>query len=75
VDLDEDDEVIDVKSFVIDNGKLSKISQDKRLIFELDEYGVIQLFHQSIVDILESSGLKGFRFIPVKDWNDNIAFH
>lgn len=74
VDLD-DDEVVDVKSFVIDSEKLSKIPHDMRLIFELDEYGVIQLFHKEIVDILESSNLRGLRFIPVKKWNDNVAFN
>lgn len=75
VDLDDDGDVTDVKSFVIDNVALLKISEDQRLVFELDEYGVIQLFHKSIVDVIESAGLKGLRFIPVKKWNDNAAFN
>jgi hypothetical protein len=75
IDLDDDGDVTDVKSFSIDNDRLLKIAENQRLVFELDEYGVIQLFHKSIVDVIESAGLKGLRFIPVKKWNDNAAFH
>ncbi len=67
--------VSDVTSFVLDNEVLIKTPEEKRLIFKVREYGVIQLFHQSIVDVIESAGLKGLRFIPVKKWNDNAAFH
>jgi hypothetical protein len=77
-DIDEDEEggyVSDVKSLVIDSEALLKIPEEKRLIFEVKEYGVIQLFHKSIVDVIESAGLKGLRFIPVKKWNDNAAFN
>ncbi len=67
--------VSDVRSLVIDSEALLKIPEEKRLIFKVREYGVIQLFHKSIVDVIESEGLKGLRFIPVKKWNDNAAFH
>jgi hypothetical protein len=75
---DEDDEVdnvLDVKTLVIDSDLLLKTPEENRLIFKVREYGVIQLFHKSIVDVIESAGLKGLRFIPVKKWNDNAAFH
>jgi hypothetical protein len=75
-DIDESDvRVSDVRSFTLDSEKLKRIPEEQRLVFKVREYGVIQLFHQSIVDILVSSGLKGFRFIPVKEWNDNVAFN
>jgi hypothetical protein len=77
-DIDEDEDggyVSDVKTLVIDSELLLKIPEKKRLIFKVREYGVIQLFHKSIVDVIESAGLKGLRFIPVKKWNDNAAFH
>jgi hypothetical protein len=67
--------VSDVRSLVIDSEALLKIPEEQRLIFKVREYGVIQLFHKSIVDVIESAGLKGLRFIPVKKWNDNAAFH
>lgn len=75
VDLDEDGDVVDVKSFTIDSNTLMKVPEDQRMVFELDEYGTLQLFHKSIVEIIESAGLKGLRFIPVKEWNDNVAFN
>jgi hypothetical protein len=77
-DIDEDEEdgyISDVKSFVIDSELLLKTPEKNRLVFKVREYGVIQLFHKSIVDVIESAGLKGLRFIPVKKWNDNAAFH
>ena len=67
--------VSDVRSLVIDSEALLKIPEDQRLIFKVREYGVIQLFHKTIVDVIEAAGLKGLRFIPVKKWNDNAAFH
>lgn len=67
--------VKDVTSFILDNELLIKTPEEKRLIFKVREYGVIQLFHKSIVDIIEDAGLKGLRFIPVIKWNDNVAFH
>ncbi len=75
-DIDENEiRVRNVKTLVIDSVELLKIPEENRLIFKVREYGVIQLFHKSIVDVIESAGLKGLRFIPVKKWNDNAAFH
>jgi len=77
-DIDEDEKggyVSDVKSLIIDSEALLKTPEKNRLIFKVREYGVIQLFHKTIVDVIESAGLKGLRFIPVKKWNDNAAFH
>lgn len=75
-DIDEDElRVSDVRTFKLDSEKLNAIPVEKRLIFKLREYGVIQLFHKSIVGIIEEANLEGLRFIPVNDWNDNVAFH
>lgn len=79
VKLDKDDDsvdnILDVKSIFINSDLLANIPEEQRLIFKVREYGVIQLFHKTIVDVIEAAGLKGLRFIPVKKWNDNAAFH
>jgi hypothetical protein len=66
--------VRDVRSFSLDSARLAKIPEEQRLIFVVREYPIFYLFHQSIVDIVESANLKGMRFIPVRKWNDNAHF-
>ena len=73
VDLDDGD-IFDLRSFTLNSEKLSNTPEQKRLVFELYEYSTIKLFHQSVVDKIESANLKGMRFIPVKEWSDNLAF-
>jgi hypothetical protein len=66
--------VDDVRSFSLDSARLAKIPEEQRLIFVVREYPIFYLFHQSVVDIVESANLKGMRFIPVRKWNDNAHF-
>ena len=64
-----------VEKFTLDSEKLSKIPLEKRLVFRMKEYGVYNMFHQSVVDHLNKFDLKGMRFIPVTSWNDNAHFN
>jgi hypothetical protein len=67
--------VSDVEKFTLDSEKLSQIPLEKRLVFRMKEYGVYNMFHQSVVDHLNKFDLKGMRFIPVTSWNDNAHFN
>ncbi len=67
--------VSDVEKFTLDSEKLSQIPLEKRLVFRMKEYGVYNIFHQSVVDHLNKFDLKGMRFIPVTSWNDNAHFN
>ena len=67
--------VAGVEKFTLDSEKLSQIPLEKRLVFRMKEYGVYNIFHQSVVDHLNKFDLKGMRFIPVTSWNDNAHFN
>jgi hypothetical protein len=67
--------VSDVEKFTLDSEKLSQIPLEKRLVFRMKEYGVYNIFHQSVVDHLNKFDLKGMRFIPVTSWNDNAHYN
>ena len=67
--------VAGVEKFTLDSEKLSQIPLEKRLVFRMKEYGVYNMFHQSVVDHLNKFDLKGMRFIPVTSWNDNAHFN
>lgn len=67
--------VTSVEKFTLDSEKLSQIPLEKRLVFRMKEYGVYNMFHQSVVDHLNKFDLKGMRFIPVTSWNDNAHFN
>jgi len=76
IDYDEEiQSVCSVEKFTLDSEKLSKIPLEKRLVFRMKEYGVYNMFHQSVVDHLNKFDLKGMRFIPVTSWNDNAHFN
>jgi len=67
--------VTGVEKFTLDSEKLSQIPLEKRLVFRMKEYGVYNMFHQSVVEHLNKFDLKGMRFIPVTSWNDNAHFN
>jgi len=64
-----------IRGFSINEEVLNKIPFEKRQIFFLDESAFIKLFHESIVEKMMNSGLKGFRFIKASQWGDNSAFN
>ena len=67
--------VSSVESFTLDSEKLSKIPLEKRLVFAMDEYSILNIFHKSVVDHLNKFDLKGMQFIPVTSWDDNAHFN
>jgi len=71
---DEIEAVTALESFELDSEKLSRIPLRDRMVFRMEEYPRLNIFHESIVDAVEQEGLKGMRFIPVKKWSDNSYF-
>lgn len=75
VTIDEDlDDIEDLRSFSLDEKKLFDIDLKDRLVFILWEYPSIYICHKSIKNKIESTHSIGIRFIPIKEWSDDINF-
>ncbi|BCE02016.1 imm11 family protein [Marinicellulosiphila megalodicopiae] len=74
LDIDETGYIDSIKSISIDAEILNKIPLEERQIFFLDESAYIKLFHQSIVEKIQATDMKGFQFVKVKDWSIHSAF-
>ena len=57
-----------IEKAVIDKEKLSNIPLEERLVYMAKESRAFQMYHQSIVDIINSVKPKGFVFVPVEEW-------
>jgi len=63
-----------IEELALDEKKLSKIPEEERLIFRLDESTSIYLFHESIVNKIKNINPTGIKFYRVDDWDDGVAF-
>jgi hypothetical protein len=57
-----------IDRFNLDNAILEKIPLEERLIFRLDEYKTMKLYHKSIVDAIMAVNPVGVQFTKVEDW-------
>ena len=73
-DVDEDGDIDSYKRLVLDYEKLNKIPEDQRLIFWLWEDPMTCIVHQKFVDKYNEAGLKGARFVPIEQYNEETAF-
>lgn len=73
--IDESDgDILDVSKISLNTEELATYSDYKRLIFRIEEYSSIILFHEKIKKAIMDVDPIGFRFIPVEEWNDGSAF-
>lgn len=66
--------IISMDTIVLDNKKIEKIPLKDRLIFIPKEYGSYEIFHESIVEKIDSLEPTGLTWTNLLDWNDNINF-
>ena len=66
--------IVGVRKLALDEEKLSEISEAKRLMFELDEYISIVLWHRRIVEAIEAVSPTGIRFWPAEGWGESAPF-
>ena len=63
-----------ITKVVLDREKLSQIPLEKRLVYVAKESMLFQLYHQSIVDVINSVKPKGFVFVPIEEWYPEIIY-
>ena len=63
-----------VKKLVLDKKNLSAIPLKKRLIFRLKEDVAYQLFHVSIVEVIQAVKPEGVGFTNIENWNEGSFF-
>lgn len=61
-----------IKKVVLNKEALSKIPLSERLCIRAKENFTFQLYHKSIVNIINSVNPHGLKFIPVEDWYTGI---
>ncbi|MCJ8314504.1 MAG: hypothetical protein HRU38_20465 [Saccharospirillaceae bacterium] len=66
--------IMSYKKLVLDQEILNNIPEEKRLIFWLREDPMICIVHQKFVDVYNEAGLKGARFVPIEQYNEETAF-
>jgi len=69
------DYIKSIRGFSIDPDLLDRIPFEDRRIFFLEESAFIKVFHESIVEKIINTDMKGFRFVKVSQWGDNSAFN
>ena len=71
--IDEDD-ILDIKSLVLDEKILGDIPLENRLVFVLAEYTSTYLFHQSIKDAIMAIKPEALQFIQATQWGSSVVF-
>ncbi|BCE02020.1 imm11 family protein [Marinicellulosiphila megalodicopiae] len=66
--------IISYEKLVLNYEVLNNIPEDQRLIFWLWERPSTRIVHQKFVDIYNEAGLKGARFVPIEQYNEETAF-
>ena len=74
VDLDAHGFVFAYEKLILDYEVLNNIPEAQRLIFWLREVPMVCIVHQKFVDTYNESGLKGVRFVPIEQYNEETAF-
>ncbi len=73
--IDEDDgDILDIKTLVLDEDILSDIPLERRLIFVLAESTSTYLFHQSIKDAIMAIKPEGLQFFRADQWGSSAVF-
>jgi len=73
--IDEDDgDILDIKSLVLDEKILGDIPLENRLVFVLAEYTSTYLFHQSIKDAIMAIKPEGLQFFQANQWGSSVVF-
>ena len=76
IDFDDDLGIADnITSFMLDEKKLQSIKLEDRLVFIVKEFPILKIIHKTIKEKILSTSPKGVRFIPIKEWNDDINFN
>lgn len=65
-----------VHKFCLDPDVLATIPEKERMLFAIGSKSTMRevFFHRKLVDIVVSSGLKGFRFFAVPDYENGMEF-
>lgn len=69
-----DGKILSISSMVLDNEKLNEIELSKRLIFLPKEYASYEIFHESIVEKIESVNPTGLIWAKISEWDDGYTF-
>ena len=71
---EDDDEILSIRKIALDKDELGEYNESKRMVFRIEEYSGMTLFHEKVVDVIMSVEPDGFRFIDVDEWTDGSAF-
>ena len=66
--------IMSYEQLVLDYDVLNNIPEEQRLIFWLIGDPMTCVAHQKFVDLYNEAGLKGARFLPIKQYNEETAF-
>ena len=66
--------IVSYKKLILNFEILENIPEEQRLIFWLIEDPMTRIVHQKFVDKYNEAGLKGARFVPIEQYNEETAF-
>jgi len=69
-----DGRIKEYEKLILDNKILDNIPEEQRLIFWLWEDPMTCIVHQKFVDKYNASDLKGARFVPIEQYNEESTF-
>ncbi|MCJ8313757.1 MAG: hypothetical protein HRU38_17230 [Saccharospirillaceae bacterium] len=67
-------DIMTYQKLVLNYDILNNIPEEQRLIFWLREDPMTFIVHQKFVDVYNEAGLKGARFVPIEQYNEETAF-
>jgi hypothetical protein len=72
-EMNQFEQIHDLKRFSLDSDLLESIPLEKRLVFYLRE-NVMFIIHQSIYEALQKENFTGVKYFRVDEWDSNVAF-